>query len=240
VRTLTVLGCDGSWPGPGGAGSGYLVQAGGTNLLLDAGPGTFAALQGWIDPASIAAVVLSHSHPDHWSDLESFAVWAGFGPGRATLPVWAPADLRRWSHFAEATWLEWHELTPATELSWGTLIARFDRTDHSVPTMAVRFEHEGGTLAYSADTGPAWDPAAAWGAGLGSLLCEATYTEASEGTLPHLSGRQAGTLARAAGAKRLILTHRWPTVSADAVRQEAEQAFGRSVDQAIPGAVFEW
>src|ERR1700722_14911647 len=87
VRTLTVLGCDGSWPGPGGAGSGYLVQAGGTTLLLDAGPGPFAALQGWIDPAGIAAVVLSHSHPDHWSDLESFAVWAGFGPGRDTLPV---------------------------------------------------------------------------------------------------------------------------------------------------------
>ena len=35
-----MLGCDGSWPGPGGAGSGYLVRVGGTSLVLDCGPGS--------------------------------------------------------------------------------------------------------------------------------------------------------------------------------------------------------
>src|ERR1700729_3267078 len=83
VRTLTVLGCDGSWPGPGGAGSGYLVQTGDTALLLDAGPGTFANLCRLGDPAQVTGVVLTHEHPDHWTDVESFATWAGFGPGRA-------------------------------------------------------------------------------------------------------------------------------------------------------------
>ena len=82
MRTLTVLGCDGSWPGPGGAGSGYLVRAAGTSILLDAGPGTFAQLQQHADPGDITAVILTHVHPDHWTDLESFATWAGFGPGR--------------------------------------------------------------------------------------------------------------------------------------------------------------
>ena len=47
-------------------------------------------------------------------------------------------------------------------------------------------------------------------------------------------------MARAAGVARLILTHRWPTVSADAVRREAEAAFGRPVEQAEQGDVFEW
>jgi ribonuclease BN (tRNA processing enzyme) len=47
-------------------------------------------------------------------------------------------------------------------------------------------------------------------------------------------------MARSAGVGRLILTHRWPTVSADAVRREAETAFGRPVDQASVGAVFDW
>jgi ribonuclease BN (tRNA processing enzyme) len=47
-------------------------------------------------------------------------------------------------------------------------------------------------------------------------------------------------MAAAAGVGRLILTHRWPTVKADDVRREAETAFGRPVEQASPGAVFDW
>ena len=47
-------------------------------------------------------------------------------------------------------------------------------------------------------------------------------------------------MARAAGVRRLILTHRWPTVAADEVRREAALAFGRPVEQASMGAVFAW
>jgi ribonuclease BN (tRNA processing enzyme) len=47
-------------------------------------------------------------------------------------------------------------------------------------------------------------------------------------------------MAREAGVGRLIITHRWPTVSADVVRQEAEEAFGHTVSQAAAGDVFEW
>ena len=68
----------------------------------------------------------------------------------------------------------------------------------------------------------------------------ASFTQEREGSFQHLSGRQAGNMAREAGVGRLILTHRWPTVSADAVRREAELAFGRAVAQASPGDVFDW
>jgi len=247
VRTLTVLGCDGSWPGPGGAGSGYLVEAGPTSLLLDAGPGTFAALQRQADPARLQAVIVTHAHPDHWTDLESFATWAGYGPGRGRfgdaegrrLPVYAPPGLRERSYFSAAGWLEWHELTPPTAVAIGTVEARFGATDHGTPTLAVHLAHGGSTLVYSADSGPSWS-VGEFGPGLGTFLCEATYTEEFEGSLLHLSGREAGLMARAAGVTRLILTHRWPTVAADDVRREAELAFGRPVEQARPGAVFAW
>jgi ribonuclease BN (tRNA processing enzyme) len=243
---LTVLGCDGSWPGPDGAGSGYLVEAGDTSILLDAGPGTFSALQKWGDPARIDAVVLTHAHPDHWTDLESFATWAGYGPGQPRfrdagrpLVVYAPPGLRERSHYARTDWVEWRELTPSVVTVMGTVTARFAATDHGPPTMAVHLAHEGSTLAYSADCGPGWS-VGEFGAGVDTFLCEATYTEAHEGLLRHLSGRQAGTMARAAGVGRLIVTHRWPTVSADDVRREAELAFGRPVEQASTGAVFAW
>ena len=159
-----MLGCDGSWPGPGGAGSGYLVEAGGTALLLDAGPGTFARLQEWGDPAAIDAVILSHEHPDHWTDLESFITWAGYGPGRAhcrdgghPLAVFAPPGLAGWSHAADAPWVDWHELAPSMVLTFGAIEARFVAADHGPPTLAVGLAHDGATLAYSADTvGQRW------------------------------------------------------------------------------------
>ena len=36
---LTVLGCNGPYPAPGGACSGYLLQEGDTGVLLDCGAG---------------------------------------------------------------------------------------------------------------------------------------------------------------------------------------------------------
>jgi len=247
VRSLTVLGCDGSWPGPDGAGSGYLVQAAGTSILLDAGPGTFSQLQKRADPRGVSAVVLTHVHPDHWTDLESFATWAGYGPGRARfreaggrpLTVFAPPGLRPRSSYAGASWLDWQELAPSMVVSVGSLQARFCATDHGTPTLAVCLLHEGAALAYSADTGPGWS-VEELGSDIGTFLCEATYTQDREGSFLHLSGREAGTMARAGGVGRLILTHRWPTVAADDVRREAELAFGRPVEQASTGAVFDW
>jgi ribonuclease BN (tRNA processing enzyme) len=246
VRSLTVLGCDGSWPAPAGAGSGYLVRAGTTTLLLDAGPGTFANLQRWGDPATLDAVVLTHEHPDHWTDLEALATWAGYGPGReqfgaggAPLPVFAPPGLRERSYYASAEWIAWTELAPSMVLTIGTVEARFVATDHGPPTLATCLLHEGATLAYSADTGAGWS-VEELASDVGTFLCEATFTQESEGSLQHLSGRQAGAMARAAGVGRLILTHRWPTVSAEAVRREAETAFGRTVDIAVAGEIFDW
>ena len=164
---------------------------------------------------------------------------ASAAPGGRTLPVFAPPGLRERSHYAGAHWLDWRELAPSMVLSLGALEARFGATDHGTPTLAVHLAHEGATLAYSADSGPGWS-VEELGADIGTFLCEATYTQDLEGSLLHLSGREAGAMARAAGVRRLILTHRWPTVAADDVRREAELAFGRPVEQASTGAVFAW
>jgi ribonuclease BN (tRNA processing enzyme) len=244
-RTLSVLGCDGSYPGPGGAASGYLVQGGTTTLLLDAGPGTFANLQRMCDPSAVDAVVLSHEHPDHWTDLESFAVWRRQSGAASPVPVYAPPGLRRRSYFADDPLLGWVEAQPSMRVVVGGFTASFVATDHGPPTVAVRIDATDDTgdlarsLAYSADSGPDWS-VEELGCGIGTVLCEATYTRTHEGELAHLSGRQAGAMAAAADVGRLVLTHRWPTVSAGVVAAEAEEAFGRPVHQATTGRVFEW
>lgn len=263
VGALTVLGCDGSYPGPGGAASGYLVERGPTTVWLDAGPGTFARLQLVKDPVSVDALVLSHEHPDHWADVDSFAVWLRQSGRTQPVPVFAPAGLRRRAYFAGDRLLEWHDVAAGDRVDVGELSCTFDRTDHGPPTLAVRLDPRGaastagdaspvgpagpgaapastvGALVYSADTGAGWS-VASFGTGIAMFLCEATYTRGQEGRFRHLSGRQAGEMAADAGVGRLVVTHRWPSVPSGALAAEADDAFGRPVHQAVPGRVFEW
>lgn len=254
AATLTVLGCDGSYPGPGGAASGYLVEVAGVVIWIDAGSGTFANLQQVTDPARVDAVFLSHEHPDHWSDVDCFAVWRRQRGLTDPVAVYAPPGLRVRSYAGEDDMLAWHEVEPSFRLpltprdGFGEgVVCSFSATDHGPPTLAVRVDVPGRSessesalaLGYSADTGPDWSPEEL-GPGIGLLLCEATYTCDHEGEPGHLSGRQAGAMAAAAGIGRLVLTHRRPSVSEGALAAEADAAFGRPVHQAAPGRVFEW
>jgi ribonuclease BN (tRNA processing enzyme) len=119
----------------------------------------------------------------------------------------------------------------------GGLECSFRRTDHSFETVAVRIDGGNRSLGYSADTGPGW-PLSELGFDLDLVLCEATYTVDHEGTAGHLSGRQAGEQARKAGAQRLVITHRWPTIDSPTLRAETETAFGGQVEQAAIGKEF--
>ena len=66
---LTVLGCNGPYPAPEGACSGYLVEAEGAALQLDLGSGVLARLTGRMPPEELTALLFSHWHGDHCSDL---------------------------------------------------------------------------------------------------------------------------------------------------------------------------
>jgi ribonuclease BN (tRNA processing enzyme) len=173
--------------------------------------------------------------------------------------VYAPPGLRQRSYFAEDPLLDWREVEPSQRVvvrpgpagggvAGGGVTLSFVATDHGPPTLAVRLDPApagtgpadlGPAFAYSADTGPGWSPGEL-GSGIGLLLCEATYTREREGEGRHLSGRQAGALAREAGIGQLVLTHRRPSVPAGALRAEADEAFGRPVHQAAAGRVFSW
>ncbi len=223
--------------GTGGAGSGYLVLCGATHVLVDAGPGCFANLQRWLDPARLNAVVLSHHHPDHWLDIHPLTTHARLVLGRTGLPVYAPAAVVERSRLGDSATLAWREVSDGATADIGELGFSFHRTDHSFETLAMRIVGGGRSLGYSADTGPGWS-VDELGVGLDLLLSEATYTVDHEGTAGHMSGRQAGEQARRAGARRLVITHRWPTIDPALLVEEAEKAFGGQVEQAGIGKEF--
>lgn len=237
--TLTVLGCDGSFPGPGGACSGYLLTTADTRVWLDCGSGTLANLQQHVAMEAVDAVVVSHEHPDHWTDLESFGVACRWALGRTGVPVFAPRGLQGLTRIGSAADVfEWHDIGHGDQVTIGSLRFSFSQTDHPVTTLAARVEGAGRSLGYSADSGPGWE-LAALGPGLDVALCEATFLSDKEGTVQHLSARQAGRTARAAGAERLIITHLTPRVDPAAARAEAETSYGREVTVAAVGDEFE-
>lgn len=235
--TVTVLGCDGSFPGPGGAGSGYLLSCEGTHVWLDAGPGTLANLQLHLSLAQVDAVVVTHEHIDHWSDLEHFGVATKYVVPRAPVPLYCEADLPSLMRTPAKDQFELHRIGPRSRMDIGALSFTFSRTDHSVETVAVRVDGGGRSLGYSADSGPGWG-FDELGPGLDLALCEATFLSEREGSLPHMSARQAGLNARDAGVRRLVLTHLWPGVDRDAARAEAAAAFGGPVELAEIGREF--
>ena len=235
---VTVLGCSGSFPGPGAACSGYLVDDGSTRIWVDAGPGTLANLQRHIDLVQLDAVVLSHEHPDHRSDIEGWNVACLYLLERTGFPVYAPAGVREHTYQPDTPSFTWHAVAAGATVEIGAMRFTFSRTDHGPETLAMRIEGGGRSLGYSADTGPGWS-LAALGPALDLALCEATLSIEEEDTMKHLSARQAGAMARAAGAGRLVLTHLWPTLDPEKARRHGSEAFGAPVEVASTGARYE-
>lgn len=211
---------------------------------MDAGPGTFAALQDQVDPGLVDGIVLSHAHSDHCLDIFGYYYSRRYGQNEATrVPVYVPEGLP--ARLLAFLGSEDHEITELLDFrvmgegssaQIGGLGLTFSITAHPVPTLCVRIEAGGRNLTYSADTGPGGGlPQLATSTDL--LLCEATYQgEPESKPWPHhLTAAEAGSIARATGAARLMLTHIWPTLDPSRSVAEAEETFGRSVALAVPG-----
>lgn len=236
--SLTVLGTDGSYPAPGGACSGYLLRSEGFCTWMDAGPGTLANLQLHIPLAHLDAVVLSHSHPDHWSDLEGLYVAMRYFIGRQGLPIYAPEGLRElMSGEKPDGTFDWHVIKDGASADVGPVRWTWSQTDHPVETLAARAQVQGRSLGYSADTGSRWSMANL-GPELSLALVEASLTTEAEGSMQHLSARQAGAMAATAGAERLVITHLAPPIDREHARQQATAAFGREVEVAEVGRTW--
>lgn len=237
--SITVLGSDGSYPGPGGACSGYLLRADGFCTWLEAGPGTLANLQLHVPLEHLDAAVISHSHADHCSDLDSLYVAMRYFVGRQRFPVYVPEGLHALvkSEHLDGTF-DWRVVSDGDSADLGPARWEWRRTDHPVETLAARVEADGRALGYSADTGPAWD-FAELGEDLTLALIEASLATEAEGSMQHLSARQAGTAAAGAGAERLVLTHLAPPLDRAQARAEAETTFGAAVEVAEVGRTWE-
>jgi ribonuclease BN (tRNA processing enzyme) len=237
---LTVLGAHGTWPGAGGATSGLLVREDSFSLWIDAGSGTLGNLQRHVGLFDVGAVMISHSHPDHVSDLYSYLMARLFSPEHPPkIPLYlAPNVAERFNPLltddsAEMRLAEAFDIVvvePGQDLETGPFRISTAPMRHTVPTFGVRVEAAGRSMAYSADTGPTQE-LIKLSRDAELLVAEASYQGAEGKDLPpiHLSAREAGEAAEEAGAGKLVLTHIRPYLDWDLSREEAAKAFSGEV-----------
>lgn len=254
---LTILGCSGSLGAPGNPGSSYVVSTDGNpDVVMDFGPGALAAMQQHGFDPSNADVVFSHLHADHCSDAASLLVWRRYHPtgaasccNRMAGPSYTPQHLGRMGGDGPG---DINDISDTFDFSpWvageaqrfgGVDITPFPVVHPAAESHALRVEDSttGRVLTFSGDTG--WTDSlidAARGASL--LLCEAAWgpDEADHPAGMHLSGAEAGRVAREAGVDKLVLVHIQPWSDKAATLAAARAEFGGEVVLGEAGATYE-
>lgn len=191
--------------------AGYLVEMN-APVLMDLGPGTLRNLaRTGLDRRTIAAVLISHLHVDHYADLLPFLFEQSFAP-RGPLTVYGPPGtavavdhLVSSSPSLSAPWLTVTEVRGPFDVA-GARVTPFEVV-HSkrLTSLAYRIERHG-VLAYSGDSEPC-DALVEACRGADLALIEATGPQPRP---KHMTDVQARDVARRAGVRRLVLTHLGP------------------------------
>lgn len=228
---LTVLGNNGPFPGAGGACSGYLIQEGDVNILLDCGNGVLGNLQKFMSLKELDAIILTHLHSDHISDMMVLRYWVQIKKNRgeinSPIKVFAPDEPADELARLDINGIfELEAVSDGTELSIGSLGITFSPMKHPVKCYAVSIKNGSRHFVFSGDT--------SWNTNIIDFSKNADIIMLDSGLLardktgddvPHLTAGECGLVAAQAGAKRLLLTHFWPEYDLNELLWEAKQNF---------------
>ena len=240
---ITLLGTGSPIPDPNRAGPSTLVRAGEQLILCDAGRGVVMRLAGaFAGPAALSAVLITHLHSDHLSDLNDVITtrWI-MSPGPNPITIHGPVGTAfvvekmmemlsldvgyRIAHhddLVEPPAVEVIEVVPGDTFAIGDVSVRVGATEHQPvePTVAFRLEHDGASVVLGGDGVPC--------AGLDDLCSGAdayVQTVLREDIVKlfplqrfldildyHSTVEQAAQTAAKAGVRTLVLTHYVPAI----------------------------
>ena len=222
MARVTILGSGTCVPYARRGPAGYAVEAGGETLLVDSGSGTLGRLvQAGLDHRHLAAVLYTHTHPDHTADLAPLLFALNYTPGferGKPLRVLGPQGfgdfLARLAELHPGIRPRSYEIELVemadSRFYLGAITIESHRVEHAgLAAVGYRIETEGITLAFSGDT--TYCPGiveVARGADL--LVIEASSPFPDRDPGPHLTAALAGRIAAEAGARRIVLTHQYP------------------------------
>ncbi len=213
---------------------GFLITDGNSRIMLDCGSGSHRMLK-YPRELENLTVIISHLHRDHYNDLFNiqYASLVFHGQKRLEKPVsvYMPASPQViYDDICSETnaYCTYSAIDKNTVLNTGNLKIDFMPVIHPMETYAVRITDGKSTFVYTSDTSyAAKDNIVEFAKNADILLSEASLL-VSDGfpeINSHLTARQAATIAREAGVKKLIITHFWPEKSPQQFVNEAKTVF---------------
>ncbi len=204
-----------------------MLQLSGKNILIDCGSGVISNLFNYVPLEKIDAVILTHLHADHMSDVFvlKYALQMNKQNGLDIhpIPLFCPVTPESvYDQLLNDTNLVVGHINSSTELPLFGATATFFRTNHSVECYGIRIEHEGKVLAFSADAlfGPELFPLFQ-NADVGIMDCGA-LEKARKPVMLHMTPSECFRLYQECGVKKVVLSHLVPYYSISDVVEEAE------------------
>lgn len=223
---VTILGCSGGYPGPGQAASGYLLTINDKKVLIDCGSGVFSNLQLHVPLNGLDAILITHLHADHYSDLMVMRYAIDMNSKRGmefrNVPIFAPKTPEGVINSLTNDWgYKIGYIGHESELPLFGAKAKFFRTNHPVECYGICVEYEGKVFVYTAD------------ASVDSLfagylddadLCIMDCGEIEKARRPnmlHMTPKECFACAKALRVKKTILSHLVPFYDREDIELEA-------------------
>lgn len=219
--SVTVLGSGDAFASGGRFNSGYIVDANGRLILMEAGPMVLASLKrARIAPADLGLVLISHLHGDHFGGLPFLIleyIWESRLRRKLTIAGPPHLEERTWKLFRTmypgaktervADKLDFIVLKPGDNARLGKTRVSTIRTPHTRRdiSLAFRITVGGRTIVFSGDSG--WtDDFISFSDGADLFLCECTYFGIPESNT-HMSYPVLAANRERLNVGRIVLTH---------------------------------
>lgn len=220
---LTILGNNGPFAEAGGACSSYLIEEGKEHIVIDMGPGSLSKLQKYIDIRQIDAIILSHLHYDHISDIFSLKYALGLLREREgfdkKIELFLPASPKEISaSIADDPSFRKVILSDGLICELFNMEIEACKMTHPVETYAISLTTQDKKFVYSSDTTQN-DKIGPFSFGADLYLCDAGLLEEHSGG-PHMTVSQA--CKSAVNCKKTLLTHISPLYDMKQLKREVK------------------
>ena len=220
---LTIIGCEGPFPGANGACSGYLLESdsGKTRIMLEMGCGTLSRLRDTVDDVTkLDAVILSHLHYDHMCDMPVLGYLLDFSQ-RESMRVICPQTPELNRTILQGKFA----VENIADTVIGEFKAEFMKVIHPVETYAIKLTCDGKTFVYTGDTNDC-EGLEVFAKDCDLLLADCGLSVKNHtDRKPHMSPIGCAKLAALSNAKRLILTHLSPLNDKKELLTDAKSVF---------------